>query len=130
MALAGPARGRLRFQRNHALEALQCWAERRRGGETGVRWIHALRGDAVWKALAAGNWAAGGFDRALFDACLARLDKGDYREAIRATWAAKHGLAWYEFDWTWVSLKLLNAFGLVWDLKVARITPSLEEGAA
>ena len=44
--------------------------------------------------------------------------------------SARHGLAWYEFDWTWVSLKLLNAFGLVWDLKVARITPSLEEGAA
>lgn len=56
----------------HALEALQCWAERRRGGETGVRWIHALRGDAVWKALEAGNWSADGFDRPLFDACLIR----------------------------------------------------------
>lgn len=31
--------------------------------------------------------------RARFDACLARLDDGDYREAIRATWREKHGLA-------------------------------------
>ena len=43
--------------------------------------------------------------------------------------SAKHGLAWYEFDWTWVSLKLLNAVGLVWDLKVAKVK-SLEEAAA
>jgi len=43
--------------------------------------------------------------------------------------SAKHGLAWYEFDWTWVSLKLLNAVGLVWDLKVANVK-SLEEAAA
>lgn len=31
--------------------------------------------------------------RALFDACLARLDDGSYREVIRATWREKHGLA-------------------------------------
>ena len=43
--------------------------------------------------------------------------------------SAKHGLAWYEFDWTWVSLKLLNAVGIVWDLKVAKIK-DLEEAAA
>ena len=43
--------------------------------------------------------------------------------------SAKHGLAWYEFDWTWVSLKLLNAVGLVWDLKVANVK-SMEEAAA
>ena len=43
--------------------------------------------------------------------------------------SAKHGLAWYEFDWTWVSLKLLSAFGIVWDLKVAKIK-GLEEAAA
>ena len=44
--------------------------------------------------------------------------------------SAKHGLTWYEFDWTWVSLKLLAAFGLVWDLKVAKIKSPLEEAAA
>jgi fatty-acid desaturase len=44
--------------------------------------------------------------------------------------SAKHGLAWYEFDWTWASLNILKAFGLVWDLKVAKVKESLEEVAA
>jgi hypothetical protein len=56
----------------HALEVIQCMAERRRGGERGVAWLHALRGPAVWKAMAAGSFQAGGWDPALFDACLCR----------------------------------------------------------
>jgi hypothetical protein len=56
----------------HGLEGLQCMVERRRGGETGVAAVQALRGDAVWKALRAGSWEAGGWDRELFDACLSR----------------------------------------------------------
>ena len=56
----------------HALEMMQCMAERRKGGETGVKNIHALRGDAVWDALAAGSWSAGGFSPRLFEACLSR----------------------------------------------------------
>ena len=56
----------------HALEVIQCMAERRRGGETGVVAMHALRGDAVWKAMEAGSWANGGWDSKLFDACLSR----------------------------------------------------------
>jgi hypothetical protein len=56
----------------HALEVIQCMAERRRGGETGVAAVQGLRGDAVWKALAAGNWDAGGWDPKLFEACLSR----------------------------------------------------------
>jgi hypothetical protein len=56
----------------HALETIQCMAERRKGGETGVVALQALRGDAVWKALAAGSWKAGGWDPELFEACLCR----------------------------------------------------------
>ncbi len=56
----------------HALEVIQCMAERRRGGETGVISMHALRGDAVWNAMDSGNWSGGGWDPQLFEACLSR----------------------------------------------------------
>ncbi len=56
----------------HALETLQSFVERRRGGETGVKTIHAMRGDAVWKAMSTGSWAAGGWSPRLFEACLSR----------------------------------------------------------
>ena len=41
----------------HALEAMQCMVERRRGGETGVRSVQLIEGDAVWKAGDAGRWS-------------------------------------------------------------------------
>ena len=56
----------------HALEVLQCMAERRKGGETGVVAVHALKGDAVWKAMEAGDWKSGGWNPRLFEACLSR----------------------------------------------------------
>jgi hypothetical protein len=56
----------------HSLEAMPGLVERRRGGETGVAWIEALRGDRVWEAFDAGSWQAGGWDPRLFEACLCR----------------------------------------------------------
>jgi hypothetical protein len=56
----------------HALETIQCMAERRRGGETGVAAVQGLRGDAVWQAMSVGDWASGGWDGRLFEACLSR----------------------------------------------------------
>ncbi|HZL90308.1 MAG TPA: hypothetical protein VFB96_18225 [Pirellulaceae bacterium] len=56
----------------HALETIQCMAERRRGGETGVVAMHALRGASVWDAMRAGSWKSGGWDGRLFEACLSR----------------------------------------------------------
>jgi hypothetical protein len=56
----------------HALEAIQCMAERRRGGEVGVVAMHALRGQTVWEAMKADSWRAGGWDPRLFEACLTR----------------------------------------------------------
>ncbi len=37
----------------HGLEAAQCMSERRLGGETGIRRVRALKGPALWEALAA-----------------------------------------------------------------------------
>lgn len=68
----GVAMGAVDIYDFHALEMIQCMAERRRGGETGVVAMHALRGDAVWSALEAGSWKAGGWDPKLFEACLSR----------------------------------------------------------
>ncbi len=51
----------------HGLETIQCMAERRRGGEAGVKWIQAYRGDKFWDALAQGVWP-----RSLMDAALCR----------------------------------------------------------
>ena len=52
----------------HALELVQCLAERRAGGETGIKAVQCLTGQAVWEA-----GKRGAFDRALLDAALGRL---------------------------------------------------------
>ena len=56
----------------HIIEAMQSILERRRGGETGVRAVQALRGDRFWKALESGSWQRGGWDKQLFEAALSR----------------------------------------------------------
>ncbi len=56
----------------HVIEALQSLVERRRGGETGVKAVQALKGDSFWHALESGSWSAGGWDRSLLEACLCR----------------------------------------------------------
>ena len=53
----------------HALEAMQCMIERRKGGETGVRSVEMLEGEAVWRAAAAGRWS-----NQLLSAALSRSD--------------------------------------------------------
>ncbi|MFL6353786.1 MAG: hypothetical protein ACJ74Z_18330 [Bryobacteraceae bacterium] len=49
----------------HALEGMQCMLERRKGGETGVRAVQWVEGDAVWR---------GGWSRDLLIAALSRSD--------------------------------------------------------
>jgi hypothetical protein len=41
----------------HALEALQCMVERRRGSETGVASVRSVRGDEIWAAQREGLWS-------------------------------------------------------------------------
>ena len=68
----GLAQGRLDSYDFHVLEMIQCMAERRRGGETGVVAVQSLQGDQFWAAMKTGSWAAGGWDSQLFQACLCR----------------------------------------------------------
>jgi hypothetical protein len=41
----------------HALESVQCMVERRKGGETGVEWLQAYRGENFWKAHEQKVWS-------------------------------------------------------------------------
>jgi hypothetical protein len=52
----------------HALEMVQCLAERREGGETGVKQVRTLTGEAVWNAMDNGL-----FDPDLLSDALKRL---------------------------------------------------------
>ncbi len=53
----------------HALEAMQCMIERRRGGETGVRAVQMIVGDEVWEAGAQGRYST-----ELLESALSRSD--------------------------------------------------------
>ncbi len=53
----------------HALEAMQCMIERRKGGESGVKSVQLIDGDAVWKAGDEGRWS-----KRLLTAALSRSD--------------------------------------------------------
>jgi hypothetical protein len=53
----------------HALEAMQCMIERRKGGETGVKAVQLIEGDEVWKAGEDGRWS-----KQLLGAALSRSD--------------------------------------------------------
>ncbi len=53
----------------HALEAMQCMVERRKGGETGVAAVQLIDGEEVWKASEEGRWSL-----ELLEAVLSRSD--------------------------------------------------------
>ena len=53
----------------HALEAMQCMIERRQGGESGVKAVQLIEGEAVWRAERDGRWSMD-----LLEAALSRSD--------------------------------------------------------
>lgn len=75
----------------HALETAQCMSERRQGGEVGIRSVHALRGPAMWQALAEPRRET---TRQLMVAALTRshnlpVEGGYYTDRITFEWARK-----------------------------------------
>jgi hypothetical protein len=67
----------------HALEGLQCLAELRRGGETGVKAVQCLQGEAMWQALDEGRWS-----KMLLEAAVALMPAhaaGEYRQLTAQT---------------------------------------------
>ncbi len=42
----------------HAIDVLQCFVERRKGGETGVRSVQSIRGPETWSWVERNPWAA------------------------------------------------------------------------
>ena len=65
--IAATAYGALEAYGFHGLEIIQCLAERRAGGETGVRSVQTLTGAQIWKGAQSGV-----FSRALVEAALSR----------------------------------------------------------
>ena len=53
----------------HALEAMQCMVERRKGGETGIAAVQLIDGEEVWKVGEDGRWSL-----ELLEAALSRSD--------------------------------------------------------
>eukprot|EP01043_Picozoa_sp_COSAG02_P025185 COSAG02_NODE_1406_length_12786_cov_5.493418_3_plen_246_part_00 len=62
----------------HGLEVLQSFVERRPGGETGLRFVQCLEGDAVWAAAESSQW-----DIELGEAALEVVDLNDAGEDAR-----------------------------------------------
>jgi hypothetical protein len=84
----------------HALETAQCMSERRRGGEVGIRGVHALRGARMWETLAGPEREA---TRRLMVSALTRshnlpVEGGYYTDRITFDWARRafpDGLAYF-----------------------------------
>jgi hypothetical protein len=66
--IVGVSYGRLDAYGFHGVEMLQCLAERRAGGESGVKQVQCFTGDAVWQAGEDGI-----YDQQLLEETLSRL---------------------------------------------------------
>ena len=91
----------------HALEGLQCMLERRKGGETGVASVQAVKGDGIWQAEKDGWWSRDLMETALAasqpgfkrDGWESRLRKDSafyliqYRDGLQATLAMANGVS-------------------------------------
>ncbi len=70
----------------HGLETIQCMVERRRGGETGVEWVQAYRGEKFWEALQRGRLAAAADGRGALPQPHARRPRGRASTTFSPPW--------------------------------------------
>ena len=82
----------------HALETAQCMSERRKGGEAGIKSVHALRNEKLWEVLS-------------------RPERRDTRRLIRSALTRSHNLpvetGYYSgrIDFKWIREQFANATG-------------------
>jgi stearoyl-CoA desaturase (Delta-9 desaturase) len=70
------------------------------------------------------NWDAG--DRSTNNWLVATLTLGEgwHNNHHKFAYSARHGLQWWQLDCTYIGLRIMQAFGLVWDLKLPRRVPT------
>ncbi len=91
----------------HAVDVLQCFAERRKGGESGVEAVQCIRGDEVWNWTERNPWAGNLLDniRKSFDLESGHFQRPsrrggpsvtivDYRDGTKAAVYAVRGVGW------------------------------------
>lgn len=84
----------------HAFESAQCFAERRKGGEVGIKSVHALRGTNLWQVLD-------------------RPDRSRTRELFLAALCTSHtlpvesGYPTAPVSWEWVKKTMPNTTGFL-----------------
>ena len=112
----------------HMIEFTQTLLERRKGGETGVAWVEALKGEEVFEALEKGSFALGGFDDELFETALCRSHsiaqarpgysaRYPTTEELRKMWSPTVCFRWQYTDGTCATMLFGN--GLVGDYPFA-----------
>ena len=107
------------------LLALACYALL---GWTGLIYGYCLTAVLVLHVTFAVNSVAHVFGRRRFDTNdgsrnnaalgILALGEGWHNNHHRAPHSARHGFAWYEYDETYLFIRVLSRFGVVWDVKV------------
>ena len=88
----------------HAIDVLQCFVERRKGGETGVRSVQSIRGPETWKWVERNPWAGKLMDSVAksFELSPASLREGnqanmclvEYNDGTKAAVISGRGVGW------------------------------------
>ena len=88
----------------HAIDVLQCFVERRKGGESGVKSVQSIRGPGTWKWVEQNPWAAKLIDAVTKNFELkpgyfqenaeANVCIVEYNDGTKAAVISGHGVGW------------------------------------